>query len=379
MDLTTLAYLVLLGLGIIGTDAVIHHNSVVVEVSTSPKTDKMAVDQATLTTGFKDDLYEITRVNSLQSVVPPEIRMTEDQGVGMAIAKAVNLEGVAYALQDQFRVRPDTIRFSLYIQDGQVRGFIAGHSRSLGYFHNIMVPKKDEALMHFVHRCALWSAEQLAPYATALYLMHKHAADGKFDAVVRTVEQAEARLPPTPRSFDRALFDNLLGLVALFRNDVKAAQEKFRTAMLDDPTDPVPFLNAALTDLQIDDNRKAADRMQTLLRVAPPQNDVLRMTAYMTWGAALMGLKDLPRADRMLRKATQIDPQSATAFSLWAEEKRLAGDTAAAARLDRKAQIVSATFENYAEVGALWFHLSWRDNEPVIRNKFTNPTLVGYR
>ena len=378
MDLTTLTYLVLLGLGIIGTDAVVHHNSVVVEVSTSPKTDKMAVDQATLTTSFKDDLYEITRVNSLQSVVPPEIRMTEDQGIGMAIAKAANLEGVAYALQDQFRVRPDTIRFSLYIQDAQVRGFIAGRSHGLGYFHKVMTPKANEVLMAFVHRCALWSAEQLAPYATALYLMHKHAADGKFDAVVSTVEQAKARLPPTPTSFNRALFDNLLGLLALFRNDVKAAQQKFRDAMLDDPSDPVPFLNAALTDLQIDDNRKAADRMQTLLRVAPPQNDVLRMTAYMTWGAALMGLKDLPQADRMLEKAIEAYPNSATAFSLWAEEKRLAGDTAAAARLERKAHIASATFENYAEVGALWFHLSWRDDEPVIRNKFANPKVVSY-
>ena len=35
----------------------------------------------------KDDLYEITRVSSLQSVAPPEIHMREDEGVGMALAK----------------------------------------------------------------------------------------------------------------------------------------------------------------------------------------------------------------------------------------------------------------------------------------------------
>ena len=379
MDLTTLAYLVLLGLGLVGTDAVIHHNNIVVEVAASPKSDKVTVDQATLTTGFKDDLYEITRVVSLQSVAAPEIRMSEDEGVGMAIAKAANLEGVAYALQDQFRVRPDAIRFSLYLQNGELRGFVAGRSRRLGYFHKVMLPKKDESLMRFVHRCALWSAGQLAPYATALYLLQKHAADGKFDAAVAIVKEAQARLPPTPTSADRALFENLLGLVALFGNDGKAAQEEFHKAMLDDPGNPVPFLNAALTDLQFDDNHKAANRMETLLRVAPPRNRVLRMTAYLTWGAALMGLKDLPQADRMFRKATETDPDSATAFSLWAEEKRLAGEAAAADRLDRKAQMASATFENYAEVGALWFHLSWRDNEPVIRNKFSNPALVSYR
>ena len=80
----------------------------------------------------------------------------------------------------------------------------------------------------------------------------------------------------------------------------------------------------------------------------------------------------------MLAKATRPDPQSATAFSLWAEEKRLAGDDAAALRLDKRAGMASATFENYAEVAALWFRLPWQQNQPVIRNKFVNPTVVSY-
>ena len=378
MDLATISYLVMLGLGIIATDAVVHHNSVVVDISTSPSNDKTAIDQDTLTTGFKDDLYDITRVNTLQSVAPPEIRMSQ-QGIGMAIARAANLEAVAYALQEQFQVRPDTIRFSLYLQNGELRGFIAGRSHRLGIFHKVMAPKKDETLMEFVHRCALWSAEQLAPYSTSVYLLEKHSKDGKFDSVVRIAKDASARLPPTPKNYERAMFENLLGVVALFKNDGEGAQEMFRKAMVDDPSNPVPFLNAALTDMQFDDNRKAAQRMETLLRVAPPENAVLRSTAYLTWGAALMGLKDLPEADRKLQKATEIYPQSATAFSLWAEEKRLTGDAAAAARLERRAQMATASFENYVEVGALWFHLSWRDNEPIIRNKFGNPDVVSYR
>ena len=67
----------------------------------------------------KDDLYEITRVSSLQSVAPPEIHMREDEGVGMALAKAANLDEVGYALQSQFGVQPGTIRFSLYLQSGE--------------------------------------------------------------------------------------------------------------------------------------------------------------------------------------------------------------------------------------------------------------------
>ena len=46
------------------------------------------------------------------------------------------------------------------------------------------------------------------------------------------------------------------------------------------------LLNAAFTDLQLDRNQSAADRMEALVRQAPPDNRVLLSTAYVTWGAA---------------------------------------------------------------------------------------------
>ena len=118
--------------------------------------------------------------------------------------------------------------------------------------------------------------------------------------------------------------------------------------------------------------------MAALTRLAPPANKVLLATAYMTWGAARMGLHDLKGADRMLDLALQANPDSSAAYGLWSEAKRLEGDQAAADRLHQKAQESAATFENYSEVGALYFHLSWRDNEPVIRSEFANPDVVKF-
>jgi len=224
----------------------------------------------------------------------------------------------------------------------------------------------------------LWGGSQLAPYSTALYLINQHASDKDFTDVVALIEHAKALLPPTPTSFDRALLDNLLGLVALFGNDPPAARKAFDEAMTDDPTNPVPVLNAAFADLLFNEYQKAADRIAELLRLARPSNKVLLATAYMTWAAARMGLGDLAGADRMLAIATQTNPESSSAFGLWAEAKRLEGDDAAASRLHRTALEKTATFENYSEVAALYFRLSWRDNEPVIRNQFANPGVVTF-
>jgi hypothetical protein len=79
-----------------------------------------------------------------------------------------------------------------------------------------------------------------------------------------------------------------------------------------------------------------------------------------------------------LRARSARPSGSSSAFGLWAEAKRLAGDSAAADRLDRTAREATATLENYSEVAALYFHLAWRDNQPVTLSKFSNPTVVTF-
>ena len=61
-----------------------------------------------------------------------------------------------------------------------------------------------------------------------------------------------------------------------------------------------------------------------------------------------------------------------------AELKEQRGDAAAAARLNRQALQNTVSFENFGEMAPLYFHLAWRDNEPVVRSKFSNPTVVVF-
>ena len=376
MDLTTITVAVMLAIGLLGVDSVMHAGTVSVEVSIAPKIEGASIDERTLAAEFEDQFDAITATSSV--VRPLEIRSREQQGVGLAIAEAFSAQNVAYALQRQLGFASDSIRFTLFVDKGKLRGLVHGHSHLVGNINQIMTPNEGEPLIAFVQRSALWGASQLAPYSTALYLLQKHSADKDFTDAVALVEHAKALLPPTPTSFDRSLFDNLLGLVALFKNDPPSARKAFDAAMFGDRSNPVPFLNAAFTDIQLNDYQKAADRMAELIRLAPPENKTLLATAYMTWGAAFMGLKDLPKADTMLAKATEINPDSSSAFNLWSEAKQLEGDQAAAHKFEHKAREVAATFENYGEVAALYFQLAWRDDQPVTLNKFANPTIVTF-
>jgi len=287
MELTSLTLALVLGLGLLGADSVMRAGSVEVEVAIAPKVENISVDEHTLAWRFKDQLDEITSTASV--VHPPEIRSRLDQGLGMALFEAVHAQNVAFALQRELGYNPDRIRFALFVENGAMRGLVSGNSHLVGNFSQVMNPNRGENLMDFVRRCALWGGSQLAPYSTALYLLQQHASDKDFTDLVTLVEHAKAVLPPTPTSFDRGLLDNVLGLVALFRNDPPAARKAFNDAMMADPTNPVPFLNAAFTDLEFNEYQKATDRMAELIRLAPPSNKVLLATAYMTWGAARMG------------------------------------------------------------------------------------------
>jgi tetratricopeptide (TPR) repeat protein len=376
MDLTTLAAALLVAFGLLATDAVIHSNSVVIDVSAVPKTDRITIDQATIEEEFGEQLFAIGKIASV--VEPPEIRASSDQGIGMALAKEARLEDVAHALQGELGYRPDHLRLALFMEDGSIRALVSGTSHRVGNFHQVLVPLKDETVLNFVHRCALWGASQLAPYATSVYLLQRHAADKDFTDVIALIEQSKAKLPPTPVHFDLSAFDNLLGIIALFRSDPKAARVLFDKAIAEYPPGPLAVLNAAFTDLELDDNTKAAERMQQLVTDTPPTNTTLLSTAYFTWAAAEMALHNLPKAEELLVKSHRADSQSATGLDLWADLKELEGDKKAAADLRLQALQATETFENYAEIAALYFQLSWRDNQPVARSKFSNPTIVTF-
>ena len=114
-----------------------------------------------------------------------------------------------------------------------------------------------------------------------------------------------------------------------------------------------------------------------LLRDKPPTDKVLLSTAYMTLAAAQLGVHDVNGADRAIAKAIEAYPEASSAYDLWSDIKREKGDEAQAELLHRKALENSVSFENYGEIAALYFRMAWRNDQPVMRSPFSNPTLGG--
>src|SRR6185503_7505384 len=108
---------------------------------------------------------------------------------------------------------------------------------------------------------------------------------------------------------ERSLFENLQGILALFRGNQNDAHTWFGLAAKSNPNNTAAMLNLAFAHLQIGEYQEAADGMQRLLRDAPTFDRILISTGYVTWGAALLGLRDVNGADHMLAKAIEANPK----------------------------------------------------------------------
>src|SRR6185437_14786775 len=153
---------------------------------------------------------------------------------------------------------------------------------------------------------ALIGMARIDPYMTALNLMQRHAADKDFADVESLIVYAKSRLPPTPVNRDRSLFENLQGILALFRGNSSDAHKWFQLAINSAPDSAVAELNLSFADIQTGKFEAAAARMADLAQRLPGDSKLLASTGYVTWAAAQLGRHDIEGADRLLTQAIEL-------------------------------------------------------------------------
>lgn len=378
MDLTTFSLAVGLIIALLGFDTMLHPRDVVLEAQVAARVEKIVITEEMLTDILKE---EVGRISDTQSVIArPIVQVGRPDGIAISIAEALHVPSVAYAVQSQLGIQPDHIKLRLFAEESTAKILVTGFgSRRFNSFQQEVVQQKDESIVALAHRASVIAIARIDPYITALNLMQRHADDRDFHDCEAIIQYAMAQLPPTPVNAERSRFENLQGIIALFHNDPAVAHTLFHAAMVSDPSNPVPPLNAAFANMALDQDKEAAEHMAELIARNPPTDAALLSTAYMTLAAGRMGSRDAAGAEQAIAQSIAIYPNSSTAHALWSEIKRAAGDQAAAAQLHENALAATKYFENYAEIAALYFRMAWRGGEPVMRSPFGNPPPLNVR
>ncbi len=378
MDLTTLAMILAFLLATLGVDTYLHPKDVILETTVVARSEDGALNVDMLRDILRD---EVERISSTPTIsTKPVISVGQPPGLAVSIAESLHVPGIAYALQSQFSNQPATIKLSMFMEGAKAKVLISGAGQSRADpFRQEITQEDGESVTSVARRASIVAMAQVDPYSTALNLMQRHADDLVFHDAESVIGFALARMPPRPIHPERALFENLQGMIALFRKDLPLALERFQKAMASNPNNVVPALNAAFVKMNMDKDREVVADMEALLKRNPSADPVLRAGVYLTLGAAWVGLDVFDAAERNVARALELHPTSSTAFELLSEIRRDQGDLEGARRYHEQALAVSGHFENYAELAALYFRMSWRDGEPLMRSPFVNPSNVTVR
>lgn len=369
MDLTTLTGALVVAFGLLSTNAILNSGTIMVDMTVPGSVASDGIEPPVAEMIFERELQNAVSIPSV--VPPPNIRGSRDKTLAAALADALKVEDLTFAMQMAIGFQPARLKGSVIIEDKALVLLIDGHSGPTGAF-TLRVPQKDgETIPSLLERGAREALWKMQPYLAALYTFNRELEAGRVDAHQARVEEIIAGMPDTPTSRDRALLLNLLGVSALFENDTDSAARHFKAAAQSDPANIVPILNDAFIDLYYDRYVEAEEKMKKALLPKPmSDNPALLSTAYSTWAVARFGLRDLAGAEKLLAHAVAVNPQTATGYQLWADIREDVGDLASAAKLNERARTNSAYFENYAELAMLYFEPSWQDGQTLKPNSF---------
>jgi tetratricopeptide (TPR) repeat protein len=271
---------------------------------------------------------------------------------------------------------PTHIRANLIVEEEKTK-FIVVETTARGKSFEITLEQRpNETAVQLIKRGALETMFQLEPYLALVYALQSAQTQADLSKVRKAIKLRQEKLPNTPLSTPRSQYENLRGIIALLDNDLPGAADNFTAAAASDPRNVVALLNLGFLECQRDHYADGERISRRVIEPAPlTRQPVLLAAAYMTLACNQMGQKDFVHADLALAQSIIAYPQTSSGYALWADLKEATGDRGEADVLHRKARENSIYFENFAEVAMLYFELSWRNGDDLVRNKYSNPNL----
>jgi tetratricopeptide (TPR) repeat protein len=366
MDPMSIAMALALALGLLGADAALSANTLGVHINVPSELGSRGITREIAEEVFANEVARMAQTPSL--LAPLEVRSSSEPTVIGAVAKALHLDEITFAMQRTIGLNPMRLTGTVMPADASTRFVMTASSSSTGSFM-IDIKSVDSDYVELIRRAAQLTIERVSPYRAALYHFSEAAKSPKPD-FSRTEVIAQRDLQEQLRTetvVRRAFFHNLLGIVALMRDDDRAA-DHFQAAIDHMPTLAAAHLNLAFLDVYRDRYGVAIERVKGVLQPKPmtkvPQ---LLAAAYTTWGVAAWALGRHDEAEAKFAQAAEEYWGTAAAYDYWGDMLIALGRTSEG---EAKKQLAIANlpfFENFPEVALLYFDLDPADDSPLVR------------
>jgi len=365
VDLTTIALAAVLGFGLITIDAATNADTFGVHIHVPPEIEKRGVSREVAESVFSSEVARVSQTPSL--LAPPAVRSTSEKTLVSAFSKAVHFDDITFAVQRALGFNP--VRLTGTLMPGETpRFFLTASSSATGSF-TIDIRGEGTDYIDLVRRGARLTLERVGPYRAALYHFSVAAEDSGDFSTAEAIALRELGEPPRPHTIEmRALMHNLLGIIALMRKDVAAAEIRFRRALEEHPDLAVGYLNLAFVKLHVGRYEEAIEAARRVLQpkeiTKVPQ---LHAAAETIWGVAAWALGRHAEAEELFGLAVQDYWGTTATYEYWSLMLEELGRFQEAEIKNRLSIANRPYFENFPEVAMLYFNLSHNEREPLTR------------
>lgn len=369
MDPISIIAACLAAFGIISTDAVLHADSVAVNLYMSDELSKGTAKGEVIEDMFIAKMQEIGDVKSYFG--KPNVRSSKSKTMGAVLAKTLKLEDLTSAVQHTLGMKTAAVNGSFAKDDkeGQLQLVAMVRDPDEPPFPLVIKREKNESLPDMMGRAAQQVMEHLAPYVTLVYMLQD--ADRKHDyAQLEELIARELKAYASATYYrERASVLNLAGIVALHKQDLPEAIRLFDEADQTDPALLIPRLNRAFVMLVQDEEKGVEAYLKPTMDAARYQRAYTLLAAGdLIRAGAFMSAKQYDKAIAALDDAEYWDPSSSLVPSLRAELCVEKADAVCVQKYKAKARANLDSFETYPELAGLYYKISWRKGEPLRPN-----------
>lgn len=372
MEPLTLIYVMLTAAGLVGADAYMNSTTLFLQANVAP---------AFVTRGFSSDvvegillreLNEITNTKSL--VMSPSIVSSNSSTISGAVAEVAGISTALKSIKSATGLDNPVLLVNLVVDD--VKGkelrriLVAGQDSDGKEFKFSANLENSRPFDEILGDVAVQAMQVISPYVTALYTFDEEQRAGEMPVMTekmvmeRLGEASINRYDP-----DRALYENLFGLIHILKKDLENAEIWFQKARISDPELTPVSVNLAFIEAAKGHYREA---IEILLPIADDSfvfsedAKVIRYVALGLIAHCYSQLDDFGTSERYFRKATELNPEGISVYYYWAMSYQRQGLTRQSQDYRDISEKNSIWLRDFPELAALYAWLPDQAGQPLV-------------
>lgn len=363
LDPVTILYAMLAAAGLVGADAYINSSKLYLRANVAPAYVERGFSSHVVEAILLGKLNNITETRSL--VVSREIVSSNKPTISGSLAEVAGITEALESVKTAVGLENPILLASVVvdkINSVEVpRMIVAGQNEHGKDFEFSITLNDEKPFDEVLAEVAQRAMNEISPYLTALHAFDDAEEANEFpteaeDLVKDWLSSASAQ----QYDAERALFENLYGLIHLLKNDIDEAERWFLKSSKSDPNFKLATLNLAFIAAYQGEYLKAialasptADE-DSLLVI---EDDHIKYSALNLTALSYSQLDDFEKAEDYFQRAAQLMPDGVSVYYYWSSCYRRQGMHDEMEMLMRTAERNSAQMVNYPELATLYIWL----------------------